>query len=172
VQDPVTAARATPRAAAHTCPVLDGCLFPRAARRSMAIQMTGGAERIVLGECHPDTMKASAHSVRSLLAHLLAHSPAHMGTKRQQPFKGPLTEGNTASKQQKLLVAAGLCRDCGGPRAGGRAKTICDKCADQAAAATAAAAAADKAAERKEAEKNSPLLSARELKALPQLPQR
>jgi hypothetical protein len=90
-----------------------------------------------------------------------------MGPKRQKPLKGPLTEGNTASKKQKQLVAAGLCRECGSPL--GRAKTICDTCADKDAARLAAAAAADKAAERKEAEKNSPLLSARELKALPAL---
>ncbi len=61
---------------------------------------------------------------------IVSHSPAHMGPKRQQPFKGPLTEGNTASKKSKQLVAAGLCRECGSEL--GRAKTICDTCADKA----------------------------------------
>jgi hypothetical protein len=67
-----------------------------------------------------------------------------MGTKRQKPFRGPLTEGRKASKQQKLLVAAGQCRECGSPL--GRAKTICDTCANKAAAVEA---------ERREAEKSA-----------------
>jgi hypothetical protein len=97
----------------------------------------------------------------------LSHSTAHMGPKRKKPFKGPLTEGNTAGKKEKQLVEAGFCGRCGRPL--GRAVTVCDKCLDQAAAVAAAAAAADKAAAQAEAEKNSPLLSARELKALPEL---
>jgi hypothetical protein len=99
--------------------------------------------------------------------HVNGHSPAHMGTKRQKPFKGPLSEGIGQGKRQKLLVAAGQCRDCGSSL--GRAVTVCDTCANKAAAAEAARREADKAAEQKEAEKNSPLLSPSELQALPQL---
>jgi hypothetical protein len=46
-----------------------------------------------------------------------SHSPAHMGTKRQQPFKGPLTDkySQPRSKRQKQLVEAGQCRECGSP---------------------------------------------------------
>ncbi len=99
----------------------------------------------------------------------LSHSPAHMGTKKKKPFSGHLTDSYSRphSKRQKQFVEAGLCRECGSPL--GRAVTVCDKCADQVCAVEAAAAAARKSAAQKEAEKNSPLLSARELKALPAL---
>ncbi len=96
----------------------------------------------------------------------LAHSPAHMGTKRQQPLKGPLTEGSTASKKSKQLVAAGKCRECGS--ALGRAVTVCDTCANRARLAEAARREADKAAAQKEADKNSPLLAPSELQAPPE----
>jgi hypothetical protein len=96
-----------------------------------------------------------------------AHSPtAHMGTHKKKPFTGQFS-GQPYRKHQKQLVEAGLCRHCGDPL--GRAKTICDTCANRVAAAAAEAYAADKAAERKEAEKNSPLLAPSELQALPQL---
>ncbi len=108
-------------------------------------------------------------SAQAHLPSALSHSPAHMGTKKKKPFRGPLTDSYSRprSKRQKQLVEAGQCRECGNPL--GRAVTICDKCADKAAAVAAAAYAADKAAAQKEAEKNSPLLEPSELQALPQL---
>jgi hypothetical protein len=92
-----------------------------------------------------------------------------MGTNKKKPFSGPLGDHyhQPKTKRQKQLVEGGKCCVCGS--ALGRAKTICDTCADKAAARVAAAAAADKAAAQKEADKNSPLLSPSELQALPQL---
>jgi hypothetical protein len=91
-----------------------------------------------------------------------------MGTHRKKLFSGPLFDGYSqpSKKRQKQLVEGSQCRGCGSPL--GRAKTICDTCADKDAARLAAAAVADKAAERQEAEKNSPLLAPSELQALPQ----
>jgi hypothetical protein len=98
-----------------------------------------------------------------------SHSPAHMGTKKKKPFRGPLTDrySQPHSKRQQLLVEAGQCRECGSPL--GRAVTICDQFADAFCAAADKARLADKAAAQAEAEKNSPLLAPSELQALPQL---
>jgi hypothetical protein len=80
------------------------------------------------------------------LSHSPAHSPAHVGTKRQQPFKGPLTDrySEPYRKRQHHLVAAGQCRECGNPL--GRAVTVCDTCANAFCAAEAERREADKAA--------------------------
>jgi hypothetical protein len=74
-----------------------------------------------------------------------------MGTHKKKLFSGPLYDGYSQphKKRQKQLVETGLCRDCGDSL--GRAKTICDTCANKAAAVEAERREADKAAERKEA---------------------
>jgi hypothetical protein len=92
-----------------------------------------------------------------------------MGTKRKKAFSGhfALSNSQPRKKRQAQLVEAGKCRECG--NALGRAKTICNTCADKARVAEAARREADKAAAQKEAEKNSPLLAPSELQALPQL---
>jgi hypothetical protein len=81
--------------------------------------------------------------------------------------------GKKYDNESRLLNRHGICFICGSDL--GRAKSVCDKCADgilvagreKAAVEKAAAekAAAQKAAAQKEAEKSSPLLGASELAA-------
>jgi hypothetical protein len=69
---------------------------------------------------------------------------ASMGSKRKTPLSGHLALSNSQprKKRQAQLVEAGFCRECGSEL--GRVVTVCDKCADRAAAAERAAAAAEK----------------------------